>query len=177
MTDWVRRITDITSWEPLDVRIDWRSMEEQLGFGLPEDFKEIAETFGVGEFSDYLNLLTGQEMNDFSVIGVLTGLRRVLTRVLHRDEAYSPYRIFDRDGEKGGLIPWARGVGEAEFFWLAEGDDPNHWPVVARLDAEEEWHRFDMSMAEFVFRMLDEDETVEPFTAPEEFGAFRYLVY
>ncbi|MFI1733795.1 hypothetical protein ACH40E_32190 [Streptomyces acidicola] len=177
MTDWVRRITDITSWEPLDVRIDWRSMEGQLGFGLPEDFKKIAETFGVGEFSGYLNLLTGQEMNDFSVIGVLTGLRRVLTRVLHRDEAYSPYRIFDGDGEKGGLIPWARGVEEAEFFWLAEGDDPNHWPVIARLDAEEEWHRFDMSTAEFVFRMLDEDETVEPFTVPEEFGAPRYLVY
>ncbi|MEV4974063.1 hypothetical protein [Streptomyces scopuliridis] len=40
-------MTDITSWEPLNVRIDWRSVEEQLGFGLPEDFNKIAEAFGL----------------------------------------------------------------------------------------------------------------------------------
>jgi hypothetical protein len=45
------------------------------------------------------------------------------------------------------------------------------------LDPGGEWHRFDMTVSEFVFRMLAGDEVVSPFRIPEFMGPLRYEVY
>ncbi|MEU4564278.1 hypothetical protein AB0F72_38345 [Actinoplanes sp. NPDC023936] len=53
---------------------------------------------------------------------------------------------------------------EGEYYWLADARvDPYTWPVVARKDSLEPWHRYDIGVAEFLHRMLTEHDFT-PFT-------------
>lgn len=48
---------------------------------------------------------------------------------------------------------------EASYYWLADvSKDSEEWPVVARTDPLEEWHRFDMGPSEFICRVLTDGE-------------------
>jgi hypothetical protein len=174
--EWVSRILETVSQENLHLEIDWNAIERELSAPLPDDFKELAESIGVGEFSEYLYVHTSDYPDDFSVLGGLAGIRRALERRPVSERVYEPYGIFTPGGV--GLIPWGRAVQEGvEFYWLAGGENPNQWPILARLDPSEEWYRFDMTVSEFVFRMLTGDENVSPFRIPEVMGPLRYEVY
>ncbi|MGC4747629.1 hypothetical protein ACLQ28_18535 [Micromonospora sp. DT201] len=55
----------------------------------------------------------------------------------------------------------------APFFWLADRSvDADQWPVIARKDPLESWHRFDVSTTEFVYRLLADPEFT-PFTVAD----------
>ncbi|MGC9542531.1 SMI1/KNR4 family protein [Streptomyces sp. UG1] len=175
--EWVSRILKTVSQENLHLEIGWDSIEYELGTPLPDDFKKLTESIGVGEFSEYLYVYTSsKKSSSFSVLGDLAGIRRALERQPSAVRVYEPYPIYTPGGE--GLIPWGGAVQEGvEFYWLAGGEDPNKWPVLARLDPSEEWYRFDMTVSEFVFRMLTGDEKVSPFRIPDVMGPPRYEVY
>lgn len=174
--EWVSRILEVVSQQDLRLEIEWSAFEEELRTPLPDDFKELATSIGVGEFSDYLYVYTSGKSDWSSITGQLASIHRALAPRPVAVRVYEPYRVFT-PGE-GGLIPWGATVQEGvEFYWLAGGEQPNAWPVLARMDPSEEWYRFDMTVSEFVFRMLTGDETVSPFRIPEVFGAPRYEVY
>ncbi|MET9383188.1 SMI1/KNR4 family protein [Streptomyces sp. NPDC002928] len=174
--EWVSRVLETVAQDNLHLEIDWNAIEHELGTRLPDDFKELAESIGVGEFSEYLYVDTSDKLDDFSVLGDLASIRRALERRPVAVRVYEPYQIFT-PGEVG-LLPWGRAVQEGvEFYWLAGGENPSQWPILARLDPSEEWYRFDMTVSEFVFRMLTGDEKVSPFRIPEVMGPPRYEVY
>lgn len=46
--------------------VGWDAAEAELGLTVPEDDKELCGAFGVGEFSDFLNLLSPDLTGTFS---------------------------------------------------------------------------------------------------------------
>jgi hypothetical protein len=67
---------------------------------------------------------------------------------------------------------------EAErFYWLAEGDDPDRWAVLATDGGSDydAWTRFPGSAAEFVFRMLTERS--HPFSTARYFDTHWFERY
>src|SRR5258708_7229039 len=59
----------------------------------------------------------------------------------------------------GGVLKWANSEQGDSLYWLMEGTDPNHWPIMAATDAAGDgWYRFDGSNAEFVFQLLTDPE-------------------
>lgn len=53
---------------------------------------------------------------------------------------------------------------EASYCWLADTSKrPEEWPIVARTDPLEEWHQFDMTTSEFIYRVLT-DRDFRPFS-------------
>jgi hypothetical protein len=174
--DWVSRILDTVSQGNLNLEIYWNPHEQELGAPLPDDFKELAESIGLGDFSEYLYVFTSGNIDQFSVAGDTAALRKVLEYSSVAERVYEPYRVYIPGGE--GLIQWGRAVQEGvEFYWLAGGGDPAKWPVLARMGPSEEGYRFDMTISEFVYRLLNADLAADPFRIPEVMGPPRYGVY
>lgn len=158
--EWVRELVSLTGWQDERQEMEWSDVERDFGTPLPADFKEICEVFGPGSFCCYLELLLPVDSADpYSLVGRWNALKS------RRDSPsvrsfYEPYQVF----EDTGLILWGVSLTEASYAWLADvAERPEEWPVVARAAPLEEWHRFDVSTAEFICRVLA-DRDFRPFS-------------
>ncbi|WP_326613557.1 hypothetical protein OG949_35350 [Streptomyces scopuliridis] len=157
---WIERIAEATNWEPFRLEISWNSVEGDLGTALPEDYKKLAEAFGKGEFSEFLHVFTVDGTRQFD-------LSRIWKRFLDGapedgpDPLFKPYQMY-RPGRRG-LIPWAFGEMECNYFWLASAEeDPASWPIVTQGDPYP-LQQVSMCTSEFVYRVLTDPE-FEPFS-------------
>ncbi|MFI5807900.1 DUF5959 family protein [Streptomyces sp. NPDC051561] len=132
---WMDKLVAVTGWDP-DRRtaIDWTAAEALLGTPLPSDYRELVERFGPdGQFDDYLSVYPPGRIAD-------------LSEALAAHEDHPP----------GKLLWWAGSEHRQDLCWLADGPDPDRWPVLHRRDATENWERYEGTATEFVFRMLTE---------------------
>ena len=104
----------------------WPSVERFLGTGLPDDYKQLVETYGNGDFDEYLYLLSpGQRGLPWITavlggIGSLAYLRGACGPADFRDPLYP---------EPGGLLPWAVTSSGDGLYWRTRGS-PAEWTVV-----------------------------------------------
>lgn len=172
---WVDRLVAATGWRQEPEAIGWDAVEDAFGTLLPEDYKEICALFPLGSFSGYLDVLRP--------FGGTSANRLLDTWKYHQQlhaqypltpRVYEPYGLYGVS-EKSGLILWGRDMTEGDYYWFADPSvDPAEWPVVAKEDPAEGWHRFDMSTAEFLYRLLADAE-FEPFTVLEQMGEPFFL--
>lgn len=157
--EWVDELVSITGWQSERQEVEWSDIERRLGTPLPADFKEICEVFGRGAFCGYLELLPVDSAAPHSLLGRWTAMKERWASPRMRAR-FEPYRVF----EGSGLILWGQSVTEASYYWLADpSTSPEKWPIVARTDPLEEWHRFDVSTSEFICRVLT-DREFRPFS-------------
>lgn len=150
--DWVRRIATAVNWTPLDLDISWNEIEQEIGTGLPHDFKAFCEAFGQGQFSEWLNVYSsagGVEHAIVRQLAFLRGLGGDLSVLLEGHELF-------RSGQVG-VIPWGSCEQGDAYYWLANGDDPDGWPVMS-LRETGGWARYDMTMSEFSYRLIADAE-------------------
>lgn len=132
-------------------------------FGLPEDYKQIAEIFGCGAFDGYLRLhVPDAPLVSFDLVRQAQWLAEFAED--HR-AFWEPYSIYPASG---GLLEWADTEQEHQVYWLTEDPDPSRWPILKTGGARDEWERFDGSTAEFVFCMLT--DPLLPFSRAESLG-------
>ncbi|MGW1160993.1 hypothetical protein ACWD5Q_23665 [Streptomyces sp. NPDC002513] len=154
---WLDKVVAITGWSA-DVphTVDWADVESRLGTALPSDYKQLAELFGYGAFDGYLSLSVPSGRHHKRNIGTAPDIVRdtewlAQWREQHRN-LWEPYDVFPAPG---GLLKWGTTPdGTDEVFWLAQGTDPDQWPVLVTDDARDVWERFDGSTTEFIYRML-----------------------
>lgn len=165
---WVDHLAEAVGKQPLGLDVEWAVIESRIGILLPADYKEFCEAFGSGEFCDYLTVYASAGGADSELADVYEDNWRLAEEDPVGRDYYLPHGLYRPDGQ-GGILQWgASGQGD-EFFWLAEGSmPPGSWPVLARDDAQRS-RRFDMSMSEFVYRLVV-DESFEGFGG---FGAIR----
>ncbi|MGW5425741.1 hypothetical protein ACWET9_00775 [Streptomyces sp. NPDC004059] len=156
---WIDQLISAVHWEPLGLPMNWARVEGELGVTLPSDYKRLCESFGPGEFSEYLDVLC---VNEGPGPDILKQWRACVEVAAGQETPesphplFAPYHIFERD-RPAGLIPWGVTQMECEFHWLADSGDPNEWPVIARF-VDSDWDRFDISTTEFVVRVLTDPE-------------------
>ncbi|RAO43728.1 hypothetical protein PSN01_05897 [Micromonospora saelicesensis] len=158
---WIDRIIDVTGWrhEP-EGGAGWEQVEAELGVTLPSDFKDLCRRFVPGLFMGVVDLLRPNDDHDStSLLGWWNSSRRWMSE--DDDPAarlYAPHGLYGP--EKGsGLIEWGHDSSGGQYFWLADRSvESDRWPVIARHDPPHPWHRFDMSVTEFVYRMLADPE-------------------
>lgn len=149
--NWVRRLTEAVDWRPLGLNVSWSEIEERLGSPLPVDFKQFCEVFGRGGFCDELFVHSTDGGATLDVLDALARLRQLADSLPYAQ--LDPYGLYGAGGS--GVIPWGRVTAGHSFYWLAGRGDPNEWPIMMNVETGE-WERFDVSMSEFVFRMLTE---------------------
>lgn len=151
--NWVMRIAEAVDWRPLGLSVSWREIEERLGSPLPADYKQFCEVFGRGGFCDELFVYSTDGGATLEVLDELAQLRHLVESLPYVNP--DPCGLYGKAGS--GVIPWGRVALGHSFFWLAGQGDPDEWPIM--LNAETgEWKRFDLSMSEFVFRVLTEKD-------------------
>lgn len=81
------------------------------------------------------------------------------------DGPFAPCRIHE-PGTTGGLIPWGTSRAADMFFWQVTDGAVDAWPVLARMEDAEEWNRYEMTVAEFLYRILT-DPGFRPYTVAD----------
>lgn len=113
---------------PVHAHGSWTAVETALGTRLPGDYKQVVETYGWGEFCDYLYLHT-----PFG-----TSERNSIAWQPARHPTGSPEPDPTRNRERypyplhpapGGLLVWGTTMDADRLCWLTEGS-PEDWPVV-----------------------------------------------
>jgi hypothetical protein len=149
--NWVVRIAEAVDWRPLGLTVAWHEIEERLGSPLPADFKQFCEAFGRGGFCDELFVDSTDGGATLDALDGLANLRRLAESFPYA--RLDTYELYVAGGS--GVIPWGHVAAGHSFYWLAGQDDPDEWPIMMCVETGE-WERFDVSMSEFVFRMLTE---------------------
>ncbi|CAL9473790.1 SMI1/KNR4 family protein [Streptomyces pilosus] len=158
---WARRVIDLTGWEPLGIPVDWAAVEGELGVPLPADYKELCEAFGGGVFSDSVYLLGRDEGVSFDLLAQWRAwLSADRDSTGGNASAVEPYTVYAPGGT--GLLGWGSTEWADGYFWLIDAERPGEHPVLVRSDDGEEWHRYDMSTSEFLYRVLA-DADFRPF--------------
>ncbi|MER5888745.1 SMI1/KNR4 family protein [Streptomyces sp. NPDC001941] len=109
--------------DPVDARGDWNAAQAAIGTRLPNDYKRLVETYGWGEFGDFLYLRTPFGRSEHNGIKWQRGHR---TGSLERDHERYPYPLHPAPG---GLLVWGTTMDADRLCWLTSGS-PEDWPVV-----------------------------------------------
>ncbi|MER5969730.1 SMI1/KNR4 family protein [Streptomyces sp. NPDC002055] len=129
--------------EAVDGHGDWDDTERAVGTRLPDDYKQLVETYGRGDFSGGLCLCT--PFGDDNPVRLEADLLEVFGPMRERWPEEHPYPFFP---EPGGLLTWALTGDAGQVCWLTEGP-PESWPVVI-WSRESEYERFDCGAAAFL---------------------------
>jgi hypothetical protein len=145
----------------------WADIERQVGTPLPSDYKEFVAVYGAGKIGDLLLVLNPFARNKH--LNLLVQIERHLEalRELRETGEDSEYTLFP---EPGGLLPWGFSENGDILLWLTEGK-PDLWPVVVNVGREPTYERFDMSMTDFLARVLTHQVRSE--ALPEDFPGQR----
>ena len=155
---WTRQLADAAGWQaPATNGIAWPDVELALGTPVPDDYKEICETFGAGRFNDWLSIWLDvpKQLN--------------FLRSLGADYITFVAKPFDLLSEGAGLIPWGCTEQGDAFFWLADHSSPDTWPTLVLTEASD-WIRYDVTTSEFCYRILTEAGFGLNFSADSRFG-------
>ena len=157
MTD-IRTLTRICPPPPRSPDfIDWEAVEARLGMRLPEDYKELASTYGPGRFSGYLQIFHPEAQSEYVD---LTGPMPVRIRTqIHKDYTqgshpvpYNPQHLFLMGSTDNGEY----------LFWVTEpSESPNSWRIAINEARGSRWFTFDGTLIAFLSSALN-GETVVP---------------
>ncbi|MFK3733886.1 SMI1/KNR4 family protein [Streptomyces sp. NPDC088090] len=108
---------------PVDAHGDWTAAETAIGTRLPGDYKRLVETYGWGEFCDFLSLRTPFGTSEHNGLAWRSAH---LTGSPERDPGRSPRPPHPAPG---GLLVWGTTANADRPCWLT-GGSPDDWPVV-----------------------------------------------
>ncbi|MGI5523989.1 hypothetical protein ACQEUX_24070 [Micromonospora sp. CA-259024] len=167
----------MTGWRQGAEGPEWGQVEAELGVALPGDFKELSRRFVPGTFWGYLSLLRPTDEHfETPLLSMWHGGRQVSAQSKFGAQIFEPYGVYGPDTGPG-LVQWGLDITEGDYYWLVDSSvEPDRWPVVSRRAEDEPWHQFDMSTAEFVYRVIADPE-FKPFTVADPPRQPFYLPY
>ncbi|WP_327278951.1 MULTISPECIES: histone-like nucleoid-structuring protein Lsr2 [unclassified Streptomyces] len=139
--------------------IDWDTVEATLGMRLPQDYKQLAATYGPGAFYDYLHLYHPAGVTEY--VDITGPMPARIRSHLQRDYdqgthpvPYDPQHLFAIGGTDNGEY----------LFWITDPQDaPDTWRIAVNEARGPRWFTFDGSLTEFLTRVLSGQTSVPQF--------------
>lgn len=133
---------------------DWGDAERWAGTRLPDDYKQLVQTYGRGTFCLDVDLCT--PFGADNPIRLQTELLEDYGPLRESSPESFPYPLYP---EPGGLIAWATTSISTHICWLTEGP-PESWPVVI-WSRDDDYERYDCGAAAFLDGWLSGRITTE----------------
>ena len=151
---------------------DWAPVEEALGTALPEDYKQLVDTYGGGVFDETVWVLEpGCTVDDYDLLSMAEERQEVLGSLWDRGEP-KPSALAT---EGARLLPWAYAEEGGEFLYLlvTPGEQAETWPVMINEGRGPEWEKHDGPCARFLLSLLTGSASSELFpNLPTELHQF-----
>ncbi|MFI1921329.1 MULTISPECIES: SMI1/KNR4 family protein [unclassified Streptomyces] len=115
--------------EPVDASGDWAAVQDEIGGRLPADYRRLVETYGWGEFCDFLYLRTPFGTSRHN------GIERQVADLSSpapsvRECGCHPHSSHPAPGAgPAELLIWGTTMDADRLCWLT-GGAPDEWPVV-----------------------------------------------
>ncbi|MFJ3616282.1 Lsr2 family DNA-binding protein [Streptomyces hydrogenans] len=131
---------------------DWLQVEDTLGKGLPQDYKELVTVYGPGQFSGFITLYQPHAPSEWAD---LTGpmparLRGQIEEV--RQAARCPWRL--PHSPENLLAMGVTGNGDYLFWDTQPPDTPDEWTVAVNEALDAPWFTYNGSLTEFLVSVL-----------------------
>jgi hypothetical protein len=134
------------------VRVDWARAEGLLGLALPDDYKALAEAYGVGWFSEWLMADLPDSL--YPQFDLLHDVQETVEWHRSGRDQQPGTILYAFHLEPSGLIPWGHTRTGEVFWWLPVTDDPASWRIVVSSSGAEQWTEFDSTTTGFVHAVL-----------------------
>jgi SMI1-KNR4 cell-wall len=136
------------------VAADFRRVEAELGLELPDDYKQLVQKYGSGQWQQFWYVLNPFSANEYTNLLVQCQNRRpkkwsmldAERGVCEAEGGRYPHPIYP---EAGGILPWAATDNGGRFFWLTAGK-PNTWSTVYYSDRSPDFQVFEVSCTELL---------------------------
>ncbi|MEU9238510.1 SMI1/KNR4 family protein [Streptomyces sp. NPDC048385] len=141
---------------------DWSAVERQLGTPLPDDYKELVETYGGGVFDETIWLLDPECPDEYYNLCDQAKERAEILADLWETEA-KPADLRDPDAQ---VLPWAY-VEESGMYlyWLRQPNQkPNDWTVILNEGRGPEWEHHATGCVLFLLAILTGEAETEYFS-------------
>jgi hypothetical protein len=134
----------------------WEKLEARLGLSLPDDYKSLIDTYGMGSFGGLITVYNPfAHIEEFNLLYVLDTLHQADRQTqLLRGSGWTAVTPFELYPAPGGLLPWgcAATFGDT-FFWKVSGP-PQSWETIFYHLRSGEYEVWKMSITEFIAGIL-----------------------
>ncbi|MDX1876085.1 hypothetical protein SBI67_28530 [Mycolicibacterium sp. 120266] len=138
---------------------DWARLYRHLGFVTPRDYEQIVDTYGAGEFDEFLLVLDPQNDNQYLDLKSQVNVRR--QALLGLTSEVIPYSI-------ESLTACAYTNNGDVIYWITDRSvNPDDWTVTINAARDNEWDEFDGTLLDLLVGLFTRTH-VSPFF-PEDF--------
>jgi hypothetical protein len=131
---------------------EWQAVEAKLGLELPDDYKQMVGTYGLGRFADFLTIFTPFAKNEYVNLLAQPELSLEAYRALRADHPQiAPFPAYP---EPGGLLSWAQSDNGDVVYWLTEGNAAT-WPIVLIESRHGMIERYDVPTTDFLAQVIE----------------------
>ncbi|MFD8637777.1 histone-like nucleoid-structuring protein Lsr2 [Streptomyces sp. NPDC059533] len=144
---------------------DWNAVETELGMILPEDYKQLADTYGAGLYGDYINIFHPNANTPWTN---LTGPMpaRVRNQLRHDYDKgthpvpYQPQHLFTIGVTSNGEY----------LFWITDPlRTPGNWHIAVNEARGPQWYTYEGTLTSFLTSLLNGEASAPQF--PSDFPA------
>ncbi|MFF3215510.1 histone-like nucleoid-structuring protein Lsr2 [Streptomyces sp. NPDC002886] len=139
--------------------IDWNAVETELGMNLPEDYKQLADIYGPGEYCDYINIYHPHAATPWvNLTGPMPA--RIRGQLQHDSDQgthpvpYPPQHLFAIGVTSNGEY----------LFWITDPQQtPDNWRIAVNEARGPLWYTYDGTLTEFLTAVMTGQTTVPQF--------------
>lgn len=131
----------------------WTETEERLGTALPQDYKDLIDTYGGGVFDETIWILEPDCADqDYDLVAVAAEQAEVLENLWGGGEP-KPAELA-ADGTNVLPFAYIEGTGAYLYWLIGETAKPDEWTVLVNEGRGPEWEHHPVSVAAFVAGVL-----------------------
>jgi hypothetical protein len=150
---------------------DWQPIEQNLGFELPEDYKEFIGCYGTGAVDNFLWVFSPFSKNKH--LNLLQEGKVKLQALRQLADEFGeeiPYLLYP---DSNGLLPWGVTDNGDVLYWLCKGP-PTSWLIVVNESRGPAWREFPLVVTTFLAALGTKELVVDffPVDFPSETPEF-----
>lgn len=139
----------------------WKRFELEIGIVLPDDYKELINTYGTGGIGNFIWFLT-PFVNDDNV-NYLKKMSVMIEAYKTSKDSFQEYYKYDVFPAENGLLPWGYTDNGDELYWKTDAEVDN-WEIVVYESASPDCYNYKMSVSEFLYKIIIRELRVDFFS-------------